>query len=429
MTRRRTGPRLAAAACACLLGPLASLAGGPQDEPRETLQWSLDPYVSLESGSDLTGFSVTILALGEGRLFRSLKDRRAAGPAARLARTFLFDAPLAWWFGVVEHEAFGHGGRAREFGSRAGVHLGSPWGGRDSYTSFASAGLSNDDLLRIYAGGTEGNGWTATRLERELVAERYRHPLELLFLQANRYVASDYVLRSTPDPEEEPAAFYAEWAGGGDVANYLGYLSTRVSGAPGITPAGASPLVLSGYRRLRRQAYWNALDPGSWLALWSVGRHIVTGEDPVAVPLPRLGGRRFLPIFSSDWLPDGGVASLEMVFGSRAGREPVSDPRWFSFVVRKGRGPEGGFGALGAASERLWESAHLRVGGEAEIWNSPGGSPGGGGLLRFQVARGALSGLFFDAGVKSDGHWPGRPAGVGPFARLGARIRLGADPR
>ena len=369
---------------------------------------------------------MSTLADFESRAFRSLERRPIAGTATRVLRTALLDAPVAWWFGVVEHEVFGHGGRARELGSSAGFHLGSPWAGRTSYSTFDAGGLSDEDLLRVYAGGSEANGSTATGIERELAAGRSARPLEWLFLASNRLVASDYVLRTTPDPMKDPAGFHAEWSGGGDVARYLGYLHARYHGQTTVTPTGSSPALIAQYRRLRRQAYWNAADPGTWLSLWSVGRQIGTGRESAPLPLPTLAGRRFLPILSSDWLPDGGVASLEAVFSSTERNSPDDRARWRSIVLRRGRGPGGAFGALGAASERILRREWVRVGAEIELWSRPGRRAGGGLRLRFTNPKGRLAGSFVEVGAKSAGHWPGRPAGTGLMIRIGGT--LGAYP-
>ena len=392
-------------------------------DPRP-LSLSFDGDISLETGANLTFASVSSLTRLEARAFHTLEGRSATGVSIRLFRTILLDQPLAYWFVVLQHEAFGHGGRAREFGSSASFHLGSPWQGKRSYATFSTDGLSDEDLLRVYAGGSESNAWSATLLERELVAGRSMGPMEWLYLLRSRLVVSDYVLRTTPDPEKDPEGFYREWTGGGDVANYLGYLNTLHLGEPGITPSGSSPTVVAEYHRLRHQAYWNALDPGVWLSLWAVGRHVLNGDEPGRIPLPRLAGRRFLPVLSADWLPDGGVVSLEAIFGSKGGAGPKRGPSWFSFVLRRGRGPAGGFQAMGAAADRLWQTRKLQLGGEVEIWRQADHTLGGGVRLRLMKRNGRLKNLFLDAGVKSDGHWPGRPAGVGPFLRLGLNIHM-----
>jgi hypothetical protein len=151
-------------------------------------------------------------------------------------------------------------------------------------------------------------------------------------------------------------------------------------------------------------------------------QHWVHGDDPRPVPLPRLGGRRFLPVLSADWLPDGGIVSLEAIFGPSERNPGGSGSRWFSFTLRRGRGPSGSISAAGASTERLWETTRYRFGGEVEVWTRPDHPIGGGARLHVRRTRGALRNLFLDVGVKSDGHWPGRPAGVGPFVRLGLRV-------
>jgi hypothetical protein len=333
-------------------------------------------------------------------------------------RTIVLDAPIAWWFTVLLHEAFGHGGRAREFGADASFYMGSPWDGRSSYASFSTDGLSTEDLLRVYTGGSEANGWAATKLERGLVAGRAMTSFELLYLASSRLVTSKYVLQSTPDPVDQPAEFYQEWKGGGDVANYLGYMNTIYYGAPGITPEAVSPTVVEEFRRLERQALWNLADPGIWLSLYGVGRQVARGDGAALPPLPRTGGRYWLPILSADWMPDGGAVSLETVIGARP--EAIDPARWFSVTIRHGEGPAGPYGALGAATEKLVTAGPLRIGGEVELWDGSDRGLGGGFRVRLHVTRGTMRQFFFDVGAKTEGHWPGRPAEPGLFFRIGA---------
>src|SRR5207249_10507801 len=153
----------------------------------------------------------------EERLFRPLGTGTGGG-IVRGARMLRWDAPIAWWFGVALHESFGHGGRGREFNTSPGVHLGSPWGGRDSYASFDLAGTSTEERLYLYAGGTEANTLAATLLERRAVEGVRMRPIELLHLVSNRLVASVYVLRTTPDPGSEPGRSHAAYSAGGAAA-------------------------------------------------------------------------------------------------------------------------------------------------------------------------------------------------------------------
>jgi hypothetical protein len=413
--------KLAPAALAIAL--LAAAHRGAAAEAASDARLSVDPHVSIETGADATRTFAALIARLETDAFRPLEGRRFPGVAARSVRTVLFDLPLAWWLGVLEHEAFGHGGRAREVGARAGFHMGSPWGGRDSYASFSTEGLGIDDVLRIYAGGTESNSWTAILAERDLVAGRPMSSLELLLVAANRWVDYAYVVRTTPDPARDPAGFYGEWTGGGDVANYLGRLIERDTGDPGITPGGSSRLVRDNYRRLRRQAVWSVLDPGLWLSLWTAGRAVLDGDAFPRVPLPSYRGRALLPLLSADWLPDGGVASLEIVLGPARGVPPV-DAAWSSLVARAGAGPRGRIIAAGAATDRLLALNGLKIGGEIEAWRQPTSGVGGGVRARFTALGGRMRGVFAEAGVKTAGHWPGRPAGTGAFASLGVSIPL-----
>jgi len=142
------------------------------------------------------------------------------------------------------------------------------------------------------------------------------------------------------------------------------------------------------------------------------------GDDSPAIPLPRAGRYRFLPVLSSEWTPSGGEASLEWIMAPQenVGRR---SPSWFSFVARRGRGPSGSFGALGAATAEVVPAGPFLLGGMAEIWRDPLHGPGGGARLRARLDRGPLRGLYFDLGVKSQGYWVGQPATPGPYGAIG----------
>lgn len=419
---------LAAASGPCAAGnpsaaPGASGAARPLPEPPYELRFS--HTLDGESGGIDTAFAVTALGSGEARLFHHLDAGSAPWGAAALrgTRALLWDAPVAWWFGVLLHEGFGHGGRAREAGASTGVRMGHPWEGRASYATFDSTGLGTEDLLHVYAGGTEANTIAATLLSRRAAAGARMRPIDLFFLASNRFVASDYVLRTTPDPRRDPSGFFGEYGGGGDVANYLGLLHELHGAGSGITPAGADGTVTREYRRLRRQAIWNALDPAAWWALASAVRQTARGDSTPPLPLPRRGAHRFLPVCSAEWTPNGGQTSLELVLArdraNGTGGPARSAPRWLSLVARRGRGPSGPFGALGAASAEFAAAGPWRVGGQAEIWHDPRHGAGGGARVRALLIRGPLRGLYVDAGVKSSGYWVGQPASPGAYGAFG----------
>ncbi len=387
---------------------------------------SLDPYFSLETGADLNFCLAAGISILETYLFKPFNKRPWVGTTLRLGRTILIDHPLAIWLIVFQHEAFGHCGRAREFGVSTGFRMSSPWTCNTVFrgsprfgagASYDGTNLSIDEKLYVYAGGVQANSLAATLIEREVVAGRPMHSLELIYLIRSRFYTSYYVFFQTQDPEDNPADFFAEWSGGGDVAGYIGLLHTKHYGDPGITPAGATSHVITEYRRLRTQAIWNIFDPCLWISLWSIGERILNGDDPAPLSLPTIKGRKFLPILSADWLPDGGTISLEIVVGRRQGVE--NGPRWFSFVGRHGEGPAGLFWAFGAATEQIWQSKWFALGGEVELWVTPAHEIGGGSRLRTSMIKGIAKNIYVDIGVKSDGPWPGRPANAGVFVRAG----------
>jgi hypothetical protein len=429
---------LAAALFFCVRGASPPPAA-QESPPTPRYEIRLSPGMDAESGAVTISSAATGLGAGEERLFLGKTPEAGAGEEPdwgagkailRSGTMLIWDAPVAWWLAAAVHEAFGHGGRAREFDASPGIHMGSPWAGRDSYSTFDLTGTSTEEQLYIYVGGTEANTLAATILERRAVEGVRLRPMDLLFLASNRLVASDYVLRTTPDPAADPSGFFNEYSGGGDVANYLGLLHELHGTGTGITPTGVDDSVEREYRRLRREAVWNLADPGIWWALGSAGRMALRGDRSPPLPLPRIGSFRFLPLLSTEWTPSGGEASREWVMapaapgpaaenGGGSGARPAS---WFSFVARRGRGPAGSFGAVGAASGELLPAGPFLLGGAAEVWRDPVHGAGGGARVRARLARGACEGLFLDVGVKSQGYWIGQSAAAGPFAAVGIRF-------
>jgi hypothetical protein len=364
--------------------------------------------------------------LAFGRLKRSARANIPLG----IAKAVLLDHPLAVFLVVMQHEAFGHGGRAREFGATATYSVGWPWTANALFwggtrfgggASWGDAPTTPEENGRIYAAGTEANTRSATLVERELVAGTPLRTTALLYYLRSRWYASQYVLR-TPNPAADPAGFFAE-SQGGDVASYLGELNRKYYGHTGIRPDGVSPTVQVEYDRLRRHAWLNLATPGAWLALWSAGRDVGLGSDPKPIPAWRIGDRRILPVINADWMVDGGAVSVEAIVSRRT--RDTGRSRWFSVLMRNGNGPGGRFWNAGAAAERIARWRAIDLGGEIEAWDQPSFGAGGGVHTWVTVRSGMLRGLRLHGGYKTAGDWPGRPADDGAFVRLGYRFAPG----
>jgi hypothetical protein len=405
---------------ACIVLSAVEAAAQPQ------VSLSLDPDLTIDTGADLT-FSVMVgISDLEERAFSRLERTPRFNIPAGIVKAVLLDHPLAIFMLVIQHEAFGHGGRAREFGADATFRMGSPWTANALFyggtrfgggATWGGAQVTSGERGRIYAAGTEANTRSATLIERELVAGTRFRTGELLYYLRSRWYPSQYVLR-TPNPETDPAGFFAE-SGGGDVANYLGELNRKYYGETGITPAGVSPTLLTEYRRLRRHAWINLATPGAWLALFAAGRDVGIGSEAKPLPAFRIGDRRFLPLLNADWMVDGGAVSIEAIFSGRAG--DANGARWFSVLTRQGNGPGGRFWNVGGAAEKIVQWKWWSLGGEIEVWKQPSFGAGAGVHAHLSVQTGPIKGLQVYGGAKSEGDWPGRPANGGGFFRVGYR--------
>ena len=399
----------------------------PPNDEHPPLTLSFDRYLSIDTGADLMFSSAITFAEFEHLAFVRLKRGPRTDIPLGIAKAVLLDHPLAVFLVVMQHEAFGHGGRAREFGATATYSVGWPWTANALFyggtrfgggASWGDAPTTPEETGRIFAGGTEANTRSATLIERELVAGTPLRTTALLYYLRSRWYPSQYVLR-TPNPATDPAEFFAE-SHGGDVANYLGELNRKYYGDTGIGPTGVSPTVQIEYDRLRRHAILNLLTPGAWLALWSAGRDVGIGSDPKPIPAFRIGDRRVLPLINADWMVDGGAVSVEAIVSRRA--NDTTSSRWFSVLMRNGNGPGGHFWNAGGATDRLAQWRSLAIGGEIEMWRQPSFGTGGGVNTWMTVGSGVLRGLRIYGGYKTDGDWPGRPANGGGFFRIGYRF-------
>jgi len=419
--------RALVAACLIITGvePSAQQPVQPStSDARPPVAVSVDPHLTIDSGADLMFSLVVGISDLEEFAFSPLERSARTNIPLGIAKAVLLDHPLAVFVLVMQHEAFGHGGRAREFGADATFRMGSPWTrnalfyGGTRFGGGASWGgreTTFEERGRIYAGGTEANTRSATLLERELVAGTTFRTAEWLYYLRSRWYPSQYVLR-TPNPVTDPVGFFGE-SNGGDVAVYLGELNRKYYGETGISIDGVSPTVLNEYRRLRRHALINLATPGAWLALWSAGRDVGIGSEAKPLPALRIGDRRFLPLVNADWMVDGGAVSIEAIFSRPA--NTTSGSRWFSVLTRQGNGPGGRFWNAGAATEQIAQWKSLSLGGEIEMWRQPSFGTGAGVNAHISMRGGWMKGLQIYGGMKSDGDWPGRPANGGGFFRVG----------
>jgi hypothetical protein len=121
----KLAPRVCAAA-----GVAAMIAGGANvaaaqpasgELVRIPVTVSFDVYRSVEMGADITMAAAAAFGDLGGKAVSPLAPHRRTGFAVRLAKTIFLDHPVAVFLVIFQHEASGHGGRAREFGVRAGA--------------------------------------------------------------------------------------------------------------------------------------------------------------------------------------------------------------------------------------------------------------------------------------------------------------------
>ena len=127
------------------------------------------PDRSIDTGADLTFGAISAIAMLDDRVFSRVKVGPRLALPLGIAKAVFVDHPIAVFLLVLQHEAFGHGGRARELGSNATFRMGSPWtvnaifeGGTRSGGGATFETVDSPQGQRIvYLGGTESNARSA----------------------------------------------------------------------------------------------------------------------------------------------------------------------------------------------------------------------------------------------------------------------------
>jgi hypothetical protein len=169
-TNKQHAARLAVVAALLIAAGLELSAQQPaqppaaDERPRPTV--SIDPDRSIDTGADFTLAMLVLASDLEEAAFSRLERSARTNIPLGIAKAVLLDHPMAVFMLVMQHEAFGHGGRAREFGATATFRVGSPWtsdtlfNGGTRFGGGASWGgnqTTSEERGRIYAGGTEAN--------------------------------------------------------------------------------------------------------------------------------------------------------------------------------------------------------------------------------------------------------------------------------
>lgn len=354
---------------------------------------------------------------------------RALGWAIRVDRypavAASYELILAGGLSTVQHEVFGHGSRAREYGLDPSYGFGLDFSGS---TSIGKDPESNEQNIMLTAGGTEGDSVMANRILRSLYtgggADGSRIPLMALA----KVDFSLYCL-FTPDPQNNRDDFVDAYTNGNDIAYYL---TARQAQRTGGDPAAVwnndyavdfnDPLLAKNYDDVRAAAIWNLIDPAGLAAVYGyVTDHLARGRTQVKPPVIPFGGgygltagtraflgpeevTRFLDLYVVTPGPLIALygrdlqSSVDSSYGGGAGVYGLRVARGITFSV------SGDYWQVPESVEGLYDGSGWNVCGEIEAL----------------VA--GRAGVTCKVGAKSEGFFPGTPMDSGLYAGAGLLV-------
>lgn len=329
----------------------------------------------------------------------------------------LIDAPLVATLGVVAHEVFGHGARARAQGDWPTYAFSLPlpyrwvFDGTTTFNgvTFSSRDRTRDEELLFTTGGLDTNAAQAHFGALVALRDGGRHHFGAALESVITRLA--YVQRWV-DPTT---------LGAGSADGDLDALATGLLARFGREGDGArQDLDL----RLRLAALWMLADPMLWLSAKEVVvDHIGRGRRWNTLPQLKLGALRLLPVARFTVTPFGAEHWLDVI---------VSGERWtldgYVRVVSSGLAPAVG---TGARLFRFSVLPSLEVGGALDVWLQPELLSAQPELLRPGVSAQLEAtwfpfgpvGLVVQLGAKSRGLVMGGPAREGFFGFGGLVFR------
>ncbi len=346
-------------------------------------------------------------------------SRKLLGLTYRLGKGILLDYPVDLMLALVQHEVFGHGARAREFGLKTEKYklwLPWPYGPQGGYISVSGQRQPLHPGITLTMDGVGGNAVLASRVrDRGFQRGRLHYREALLYILASNDLSS-YIFKtpiSGPAPRNDIRAFLAQLD-----------LYERLPGA------GFAENHLD-LHDLRRLVLVQAVNPYLALTLYAFAVHYLwRGEPMYALPAFHVRGLRYLPAIQMGLAPFG----VEYFFENLLAR----DGTLLKVYARYGDGPPGASAGGGLHATCLLCSGPLNLDLHLDVWTQPdvaldekdlntlGRSAGGSvqATLFYRIRRPQPSlYLVSQVGYKTRGFLPGEYLDEDVLLRIGLSFR------
>ncbi|HWF43624.1 MAG TPA: hypothetical protein VG537_03180 [Candidatus Kapabacteria bacterium] len=381
---------------------------------------SANPFVFDRTGSSITGAEdiasmENILVQYEQqaipqRLFPE-DDRlsKFVGRLYRFAKTIVLENVQDMLADLIQHEVFGHGARAREFGDdhvTYELHLYPPYGTGAGVT-YSEIGSSRDRHSSLSIAGIEAENILAQEVRLRSLETGFINYRDANLYFVGRLALTQYAL-TTHDLQSAIT--------GNDIASYIIFVGER---NPKVTLAN-----------IRANSLLNFADPLTlaWFYQYFYS-YLFCGDVETPMPMIHVGGIQYLPGFRVALTPFGYDYYLENML--------VHDHKVFIVSLGMGTADHGTSATLKMEAPNAWSNPLWTVGIDFDAWRQPPLDLSSNLFLPVTSAwsYGALATahigyhltstfeLAMQGGYKTQGFVEGEALGSGPVIRAGIELR------
>lgn len=369
----------------------------------------------------------SLMAKGEDEIMpprmwqENTRLKKLAGIGYRGAKLALLDYPMSYMFMLGNHEIFGHGARAREFGATTlmyELHLPPPYGpgsGAARWSYYPGFKSTYDISATTTMAGDEANSVLAWQMESRFFQSGriHYHDAMLDFLARNNqlgyiWLQKFYARKGIPLPN-------------GDIGSYVFSLNNKYQ-------AQGKQYSID---RLAAQSLVMLLNPFQYYGVWSMGMDYVIKGKTVThnLPMIRIGSWKYLPAAGYNLTPFGSEFIL-MNYAQKGDRQ-------FQLQLNVGDGYFETFFGGSFTAHRLVKLGRMDMGVQAGGWQQPAIRMGGDSIYYLHGGPGFFtkldftymparehpdSRLYLQVGYKMDGYLMGEPLRHGLILRGGAEF-------
>jgi hypothetical protein len=254
------------------------------------------PLMSKQEGA------INILTLNKALLYgsNSMNPFFRQNPALRFAKLFL-NFELMDFTLIVNHEVYGHGSAAREYGGYANYKIymkGITWSG---YTWYKNVSFDQNGSIYAAASGTEANQVLGFESQKTLYA-RNKISADDFWLLLPKLDFTIYVLR-TCDPHTQLTAFLNC---DGDKARIIRRLCEKYYGI-----GYSTQNLQNAYDQMKNSSYYAIIDPAILTGLYSIFAYTFYDQYEYEVPGFHFNGHKITPGTRVAYNPYGPDAYLD----------------------------------------------------------------------------------------------------------------------